>query len=433
MNVRINISNFKTNLQPASHLRLNNQALWQKLAKALVHIGLEKTGTTAIQEFLQINKQLLLEEHRIWVADYLGKGSQWLLAALAYDNQRDDDLTHTLGSPVSRQSKLDETRRKITYSVKHQPAELFCFSSEHLSSRLTTVAELQTLQHFLKELFEEIKIVIYVREPIRMAISRQSTIIKMGIGSCQLPPPEQNAGALDFRTIIQRWEATFPDAVCVRLFDETSETFDLIEDFSSLLKLSQDRTPLRPPNRANPSLKWDEMRLFSAINLAAHKHLGGPLPPAVLQQITSILEANSTKSSSYHPTKEEQNAYKHYYSEQTDWLFETYFPERIHQWSTSDSINKSQQDIQRMPLSLTPTEAALCSLLVQLTDSNTLPWEEIAEHLAQLAWKISRNEALNQHDQETSERLCTLIRSKARRTNSLKTPQPKDGSISGAA
>ena len=86
------------------------------MAKALVHIGLEKTGTTAIQEFLQINKQLLLEEHRIWVADYLGQGSQWLLATLAYENQRDDDLTRTLGSAVSRQSKLDETRRKITYS-----------------------------------------------------------------------------------------------------------------------------------------------------------------------------------------------------------------------------------------------------------------------------------------------------------------------------
>ena len=403
------------------------------MAKALVHIGLEKTGTTAIQEFLQINKQLLLEEHRIWVADYLGKGSQWLLAALAYDQQRDDDLTRTLGSPVSRQSKLDETRRKITYSVKHQPAELFCFSSEHLSSRLTSRAELQTLQHFLKELFEEIKIVIYVREPIRMAISRQSTIIKMGIGSCQLPSPEQNAEALNFRAIIQRWEATFPDAVCVRLFDETSESFDLIEDFSSLLKLSQNCTPLQAPSRANPSLNWDEMRLFSGINIAAHKHLGGPLPSAVLQQITSIFEANSTESSSYQPTKEEQEAYRNYYSEQTDWLFQTHFPKRTHQWNTSTSINKSQQEIQRIPLSLTTTEEALCTLIVQLTANNALPWGEIAEHLAQLAWKIRRNEPLNQHDQETSERLCTLIRSKAQQTNSLKTPQPLNGSMPGAA
>ena len=88
--------------------------------------------------------------------------------------------------------------------------------------------------------------------------------------------------------------------------------------------------------------------------------------------------------------------------------------------------------MQRTPLSLTPTESALCTLLVKLTGNNAMPWEEIAEHLAQLAWKMRRNEPLNQHDQETSERLCALIRSKARQTNSIKTPQPKDGSIAEA-
>jgi hypothetical protein len=403
------------------------------LAKALVHIGLEKTGTTAIQQFLQINRQLLLEQHKIWVPDYLGKGSQWLLAALAYDNSRDDDLTRNLGSSASRQSKLDETRRKITYSVRHQPAELFCFSSEHLSSRLTTTAELQTLEHFLKDLFEDVVIVLYVREPIRMAISRQSTIVKMGLGTCQLPPPAQAAAILDFRTIIQRWEVTFRDAVHVRLYDETAKDFDLIADFCSFLELSENGDPLRPPSRANPSLNWENMRLLSAINQAAYQHSGEPLPSALLQQITAILEQNTTGAAGYQPSDEEIAAYQIYFSEQTDWLFRTYFPERTHQWSPPSTTQKPQQQTQRTPLNFTPTEETLCKLLVRLAGRHTLPWTEIAEHLAQLAWKIGKNETLNQHDQETSERFSAQIRSAAQLHNSLKAPKPKDASTSGEA
>lgn len=382
------------------------------MAKALLHIGLEKTGTTSIQEFLQINRRLLLDQHRIWVPDYLGKGSQWLLAALAYDNSREDDLTSNLGSPASRQSKLHETRRKITYSVRHQPAELFCFSSEHLSSRLTTKTEIQALRHFLLGLFSEISIVIYVREPIRMAISRQSTVVKQGLGGYQLPPPAQVAAALDFRNIIERWEDAFTGNVQVRLYDEISQDFDLITDFCLLLELAPNRDPLNQPGRANPSLSMENMRLLSAINTAARERCGGSLPGAVLQQITAILEENKNGAASYYqPTTAEQQAYQSHFSEQTEWLFRNYFPERTYQWSPP-SAQKTFQDRLDEPLpSLTPAEETLCELVANLASNNTLACAEIAEHLAQLAWKIRGKEPLSPHDQETCERYCSQIRS----------------------
>lgn len=403
------------------------------MARALLHIGLEKTGTTAIQEFLQINRRLLLEQHRIWVPDYLGRGSQWLLAALAYDNSREDDLTTGLGSPAARQARLDEIRRKITYSVRHQPAELFCFSSEHLSSRLTTTAELQTLKRFLNDLFDEIKIVLYVREPIRMAISRQSTVVKMGLGSCQLPPPAQAAAALDFRTVIERWEAVFSDGLCVRLYDEMSQGFDLITDFCSLLGLSENRDPLRPPGRANPSLSWDDMRLLSAINMAARIHSGGPLPGAVLRQITAILEQNGNGAVGYQPSNEEQQAYQNYFSVQTEWLFRTYFPERSYQWSPPSAAEASRHHRPQASLRLTPSEETLCRLVVSLADSTRVAWADIAEHLAQLAWKIREKEPLNQHDQEACEHFSTEIRSAIAHRDPLKGLNRPDASTSGAA
>ncbi len=403
------------------------------MARALLHIGLEKTGTTAIQEFLQINRRLLLQHHKVWVPDYLGKGSQWLLAALAYDNTREDDLTRNLGSPASRQARLDETRRKITYSVRHQPAELFCFSSEHLSSRLTTTNELHTLQHFLRDLFNEITIVVYVREPIRMAISRQSTVVRLGLGSYQLPPPAQVATALDFRNVIERWEEAFNGNVCVRLYDETSQGFDLIADFCSMLKLSANQDPLTPPGRANPSLSWENMRLLSAINTAAREQSRGPLPGPVLRQITAILEQNTNGETGYQPTNAEQKDYADYFSEQTQWLFNKYFPERSYQWSPPSAAKTFPHPQPQASLHLTHSEEILCKLVVSLAESKTLALADIAEHLAQLAWKIREKEAFNQHDQEACERYSAEIRDAMSLRSRVTGREPANASTSGEA
>ena len=47
---------------------------------------------------------------------------------------------------------------------------------------------------------------------------------------------------------------------------------------------------------------------------------------------------------------------------------------------------------------------------MSLAGKTPVAWADIAEHLAQLAWKIREKEPLNQYDQETSERFCEEIR-----------------------
>ena len=383
------------------------------MTRAVLHIGLEKTGTTAIQEFLQANRLTLLERHRIWTSDYLGRGSQWLLAVMAYDGSRDDDLTANLGSSASREAKLDEIRKKITYSARHQPADLFCFSSEHLSSRLVSIKEIQNLKQFLTGLFDDITIVLYVRDPIRMAISRQSTFVKLGLGPFQLPAPAENASVLDFRAVIHRWESVFGDSLNVRLYEESSPEFDLIADFGSTLGLLPTNEFLIPPDRVNPSLDWDQLRLMSAINTIAHQQLGQRLPNAILQHITAILEKHGrgkvNKNSFYRPTNKQQDAYKCYFAEQVDWLFRTYFPGRPYQWDPPSTEEASELEV-KPSNQLTSSEIILCQLVVSLAGSTSVAWAEIAEHLALIAWKIAKKETFNEHDQEASERFCTDIK-----------------------
>ena len=385
------------------------------MRKAILHIGLEKTGSSALQEFLWINRRILLDRYQVWTPDYLGRGSQWLLAVLAYDTAREDDLTSGLGSPASRRDKLEEVRKKITYSVNHQPAKQFCFSSEHLSSRLVSTEDICRLKVFLSELFDDIEVVVYVREPIRMAISRQSTAVKLGYGFLGLPEPSQIAETLDFKQIIQRWESVFGKCLRIRLYDEGAREFDIISDFQSLIDLSSpiDSNVIRP-GRINSSLSWSHLRLMSGINAAAHKRLGRPLPSSILRRIVNVLEEvvpnYSVQSKPFKATKEEVDSYERYFSSQNSWLFNTYFPDRPFQWNSSSSAI-TIDFLDDSAIELSSSEEVLCQLLVGLFVTAAIDWVDIAEHLSQMAWKIQRQEPLNLHDQEVSERFSAEIKS----------------------
>ena len=384
------------------------------MRKAIVHIGLEKTGSTSLQEFLWINRRVLLDRYRIWVPDYLGRGSQWLLAVLAYDASREDDLTGILGSPAARMAKLNEIHKKITYSVNHQHANLFCFSSEHLSSRLVSVDSVCRLRDFFIELFDDVEVVIYVREPIRMAISRQSTAVKLGFSTLSLPRPSEIVALLDFEAVIQRWESVFGKDLTVRLYDEGLSGFDVISDFQSLLGIS---SPIDPqiirPGRINSSLGWSELRLISGINAVAQEQIGHPLPVNILRRVVNALEHNclceSLQSDPYRPNREEVESYRLYFSSQSEWLFDKYFPDRGFQWTSASSASSTCFRDERV-VGLSSSEEALCKVLVTLFANSTPALGDIAEHLSQLAWKIKRKERLTIHDQETCRRFSDEIK-----------------------
>ena len=248
-----------------------------------------------------------------------------------------------------------------------------------------------------------------------MAISRQSTALKLGHGVFRLPEPSQIAAALDFQVVIQRWESAFGKKLSVRLYDESSNEFDVISDFQSLLGLPSALNPeIIRPKRANPSLSWNHLRLMSGINTVAQRQIGRPLHNTILHYITSILEeAEPTKgarSSAYKPTKKQVESYQLYFSRQNEWLFNTYFPDRPFQWAPPSQESTDDVNVETS-IHLSNSEEILCQLLVGLSAGTKAPWADIAEHLSQMAWKMKKQEPFNLHDQEASERFCAEIKS----------------------
>ena len=341
------------------------------MATAILHIGLEKTGTSSLQEFLQLNREQLLLREGIWIPDFLGRGSQWPLAVIAYADARSDDLTAPLGNAQTRLCRIEELRQQIIASVQKNPARVHCFSSEHLSSRLTSVGEITRLRDFLSPLFDDIRILLYLREPIRLAISRQSTFVKMGLGPFQLPTPRQLAEGFNFRTIIELWQSVFAGCLQVRLFDPSQPSFDLINDFCDAVGIADSDRYLRP-ERVNESLDWTVMRLLSRINQVAHERWGEPLPWTYLQRLVSLLEQMSNAPghirSSYVAPADAVVAYHAYFAEQENWLLAGFFPGQRSLWHSPYRPPETEEALAApaQTLTISDAEEMLCRAIVEL-------------------------------------------------------------------
>src|SRR5437588_5600820 len=145
-----------------------------------LHIGCEKTGTTSIQKFLRANRELLARAGILFPR------------APGEENQ--------MGLAVAAQSEFGPLRRKI-FKLRSWP-EVDAFreklgrgleqeltgsafrraimSGEHCSSRLVSPAEVEWLRDFLRQFFDDITVVVYIRRQDEFLLSTYSTDIKGG-------------------------------------------------------------------------------------------------------------------------------------------------------------------------------------------------------------------------------------------------------------
>ena len=155
------------------------------MKKLILHIGTEKTGTSTIQKFLGLNRaELLHQGFRVPIStreNNFGENQRWFPALFYPIEFSDDFITNEFGDNANLRrkrilNKLEEFKNEI---VKTN-AKNYIISSEHLSSRLKDVNSITTLKEVMLDLFDDIEILLYIRNPINHAISQISTEAKSG-------------------------------------------------------------------------------------------------------------------------------------------------------------------------------------------------------------------------------------------------------------
>lgn len=240
-----------------------------------LHIGTEKTGTTTFQAFLNENRDRLLNSGYL-VPRSIGVGNNRALVSCAMSNSNFDDY-HS-ANQISNLEQKKSHDKNIIELLKSEIAacsniHTVIISSEHFHSRLVEIGEIETLYGILKDLFTSIKVYVYLRPQIEMAISLYSTVLRAG-SKLKFTDFIQNNLSVDNRyyrydILLDEWGAIFGDKnIFPKIFSRNSFlNQDLIDDFVEQLELSNIKQLKRVSNE-NESLNLMGQELYRASNLS---------------------------------------------------------------------------------------------------------------------------------------------------------------------
>jgi hypothetical protein len=333
--------------------------------RTTLHIGVEKTGTTTIQAFLDRNRRSLQSEQHIVVTRRFGIGNSRDLATYAIrDDYFNEDHLMELG--IATVDAKNEFKAHVSLELSRLVAESarsdrLVLSSEHFQSRLKSVAEVAALRAlFDANGFSVDLVVVYMRDPVEVIQSMYSTALR--VGAAVEPPTSANNPhwnhICDYRATIERWSAAFPNALVLpRLFiPELFPNKSLIADFCAAVGIKLVRRT-HIPSALNVGLTEEGQELLREVNLSA-PWLREPRHRRLRDEIVRHVDERFARASP-RPQESLVNSCADTFSDSNEWVRSRYFPDRISLFelqprsvqapraSSSSAMNDSRKWIKR--------------------------------------------------------------------------------------
>ncbi|MEQ8651940.1 MAG: hypothetical protein RIC87_05705 [Kiloniellales bacterium] len=205
------------------------------------HIGTPKTGTTALQRFLAANRETLAELGYDFPS-FLGEENHAKLAAYALEPSRD------VGLKIEMKLTDEDARQEFNATLERDFEEAvsakgdYIFSSEHCTTYLAEESELSRLKSLVTATGQDVRLIVYFREPVSYLVSRFSTNLKQGRTNTIRVPPGKNLDRwYDYPMIVDLWSKVFGrDSLTIRLFSKDHlKSGDIRHDFCQVLGLQE--------------------------------------------------------------------------------------------------------------------------------------------------------------------------------------------------
>ena len=321
-------------LGPGALVLYSKSCVALPMTKAVIHIGSEKTGTKSIQHYLSNNRAELFVQ-KVKVPDYLGyptcPDSHIWLPIMGYsDENRIDDLIQVLeltGDKHNRAKKIEERVEMLRQDALTNSDHTFILTSEHLLSRLRCIEDIELFLVRLRQCFEDIKILVYLRDPLQVACGIWSTRILSGEVITRLPQPSDPVieEICNYSRSLSLWSSIIgADKICVRRYLPISqlEGSNLIDDFCKSCSIP---SPINAFSYAlNSSIGIEGLRLLCEFN-----QVMGPNYFSESDKKREILNSFILKHlghlPKYRPTHAETEEYRSYYSSSDAWVEKNFF------------------------------------------------------------------------------------------------------------
>lgn len=149
------------------------------MSTLFLHIGTPKTGSTSIQNYLILNKKKLLDSNYYFYGYEDNHGNFASLAYLFSDHKNISyiETNHKLDTYQKKSSYRENVKKEFLAVIEDFPNHNFIISSEQLFMICDDELALKNLYEFLKPLFDNIKIIVYLRRQLEYVLSGISTEI----------------------------------------------------------------------------------------------------------------------------------------------------------------------------------------------------------------------------------------------------------------
>ncbi|MEO0437601.1 MAG: hypothetical protein AAF098_11905 [Pseudomonadota bacterium] len=213
-----------------------------------LHIGTEKTGSTALQSYLAAHREVLAAEGVV-MPDFLESSNHRALASVFMRDEQDDDYLQAEGisAPAARAKRRKELIKALKLQLRRAKAShrVMIISSEHFHSRLLSQAEVTSFCKAIFPLFKGVKVTCYLRRQDLMALSFYTQKLRGGfipptilpIRSVRLHRPELPP-FFDYLSLLERWESAAGTEAIEPVVYERSSLIngDVIQDFFARIK-----------------------------------------------------------------------------------------------------------------------------------------------------------------------------------------------------